>query len=66
MNAASAGRERPVKGGHRADPYWRARCPTLLKKNWTGSTGSSGYNGLRPKGRLAESNNNPVNPVNPV
>jgi hypothetical protein len=37
-----------------------------LKENWTGSTGSSELNGLRPKGLLAESEKNPVNPVNPV
>jgi hypothetical protein len=37
-----------------------------LKENWTGSTGSSGWNGLRPKGLLAEGEKNPVNPVNPA
>jgi hypothetical protein len=31
-----------------------------LKENWTGS---SGQNGLRPKGLLAEGQKNPVNPV---
>jgi len=34
-----------------------------LKENWTGSTGSSGKNSLRPKWLLAEGEKNPVNPV---